>query len=241
MICINAEYQSKRSSRPPRWEISLEMHLMHLNYSSRIMFSLPFVPQPECIADHMTRAWWAPWLHNINPKLCSHCRPSDRATTQTMTRILCGHNYHNKHFVFPRTARLHDKPCRLSHRGEAQSPRSRIGDTVRNERMEQMKSFRWDVYNPVLTTVVRPPRRLSLSPDWGSLSRLLALNGERRRHAHFLNCPSSWFSVWSATAAAAAAAPSGYHRRGAANMPHFLGLCPACCTVAVIQEQTCSW
>lgn len=23
-----------------------------------------------------------------------------------------------------------------------------------------MKSFRWDVYNPVLTTVIRPPRRL---------------------------------------------------------------------------------
>lgn len=139
MICINPEYQSKWSSRPPRWEIALEMHLMHLNYSSRIVFSLPFVPQPECIADHMTRTWWAPWLHNINPKLCSLCRPSDRATAQTTTRILCGHNYHNKYFGSHELPVF--KPCWQSHRGEAQSPRSRIGDTVRNERMERMKSF----------------------------------------------------------------------------------------------------
>lgn len=29
-------------------------------------------------------------------------------------------------------------------------------------RMKQMKSFCWDVYNPVLTTILKPPRRLFL-------------------------------------------------------------------------------
>lgn len=73
-------------------------------------------------------------------------------------------------------------------RSESHSPRS-----VRRywgqpaQRMKQMKSFRWDARNPVLTTVVRPPRRLH--PGRGSLSRLFGINEGRRWHAQSLNCP----------------------------------------------------
>lgn len=160
-----------------------EPQTLHLLFSSSEATAAAGAPGPEPSTETAIRNETRP-----NKYFASHKR--------YQSKLLCGCDNNSQSSLNAQRSESHS-PC---------SVRRYWGQPA--QRMKQMKSFRWDAHNPVLTTVVRPPRRLH--PGRGSLSRLFEINEERWWHAQSLNCPPPVI-FWSTKAKRSS---GGIRRRG---------------------------